>query len=80
MALATVLAIVVESHEDTSSALRGGAFATETFDLSVGLDFIVLQDRHLDLLTLVLDLLGGLIASFVRNGAVTSNNNNRLTL
>jgi hypothetical protein len=48
------------THKDTSTALSSGAFATETLDLAVGVDFVILQDGHLDLLALVLDLLGGL--------------------
>ena len=59
-ALAAVLAILVEGHEDTSTTLGRRAFTTKALDLAVGLDFIVLQDCHLDLLTLVLNLLGGL--------------------
>lgn len=47
-------------YEDTSTALSGRALATQTLDLAIGVDLVVLQDRHLDLLTLVLDLLGGL--------------------
>ena len=59
-ALATVLAIIVEGHEDTSTALRGRAFTTKALDLAVGLDLVVLQNGHLNLLTLVLNLLRGL--------------------
>ena len=59
-ALSTVLAILVEGHEDTSTALSRRAFTAEALDLAVGLDLVVLQNRHLDLLTLMLDLLGGL--------------------
>ena len=59
-ALATVLTILVEGHENTSTTLGGRAFTTEAFDLAVRLDLVVLQDSHLDLLTLVLNLLGGL--------------------
>ena len=47
------------SHEDTGTASRGGALTTETLDLAVGADLVVLEDGHLDLLPLVLDLLGG---------------------
>lgn len=50
----------MEGHEDTSTALSRRAFTAETLDLAVGLDLVVLQNRHLDLLTLMLDLLGGL--------------------
>jgi len=59
-ALAAVLAILVERHEDTGTALGSRAFTAEALNLPVRLNLIVLQDRHLDLLTLVLDLLGGL--------------------
>ena len=48
------------THEDTRTTLGVRAFATKTLDLAVGVDFVVLQDRHLNLLALVLDLLGGL--------------------
>ena len=61
----------MESHEDTSTTLCSGAFATEAFDLAVGFNLVVLQDRHLDLLTLVLNLLGSLISSRVRNCTVS---------
>ena len=58
--LAAVLTIIMEGHEDTSTALGSRALTTEALDLAVGFDLVVLQNRHLDLLTLVLDLLGGL--------------------
>ena len=58
--LAAVLAILVEGHEDTSTTLGSRAFTAEALDLAIGLDLIVLQNRHLNLLTLVLNLLGGL--------------------
>ena len=50
-----------KTYEDTSTALCVRALTTETFDLTVKVDLVVLQDRHLDLLALVLDLLGGLL-------------------
>ena len=50
----------MEGHEDTSTTLGSRAFTTEALDLSVGLDLVILQDRHLDLLTLVLNLLWSL--------------------
>ena len=74
--LAAVLTIVVESHEDASAALGRRALTTEAFDLSVRLNLVVLQDRHLDLLTLVLDLLGSLIGSLVSDHSVTRDNKN----
>ena len=48
------------TYEDTSTALSRGTLTAETLDLAVGLHLVVLQDGHLDLLALVLDLLGGL--------------------
>lgn len=49
------------TYEDTSTTLSRRALTAETLDLAVRVDLIVLKDRHLDLLALVLDLLGGLI-------------------
>ena len=49
------------THEDPRTALGVGALATEALDLAIRLDLVVLQDGHLDLLALVLDLLGGLL-------------------
>ena len=50
----------MEGHEDAGAALGGGALAAEALDLAVRVDLVVLEDRHLDLLALVLDLLGRL--------------------
>jgi len=61
-ALAAVLTVLVEGHEDTGTALSGGALTTETLDLAVRVDLVVLQDSHLDLLPLVLDLLGSVVS------------------
>ena len=49
------------TYEDTSTALSRGALTAETLDLAVGLHLVVLQDGHLDLLALVLDLLGSAV-------------------
>jgi len=62
-ALSTVLAVVVERHKDSSSAIR--ALAAKTLDLAVRLHLVILQDGHLDLLALVLDLLGGVVRLFL---------------
>lgn len=59
MTLATVLTILVLGHEDTSTTGGVRTFTTETGDLARFINLVVLQDSHLDLLTLVLDLLGG---------------------
>ena len=59
-ALAAVLTILVEGHEDTGTTLSSGTFTAKALNFSVRFDLIILQDCHLDLLPLVLDLLGGL--------------------
>lgn len=59
---------MVGSHEDTGSAGFGGALATETLDLAVRVDTVVLEDSHLNGLALVLDLLGGSVAIGVSRG------------
>jgi hypothetical protein len=51
------------AYEYSSTALCCRALPTETFDLPIGVDLVVLQNGHLDLLALVLDLLGGLKCS-----------------
>merc|ERR1711894_542565 len=58
-ALATVLAIEVGGHEDSSTTLLSGALAAQTVDLAVVVHLVVLEDGELDLPVLVLDLLGG---------------------
>jgi len=50
----------LKTYKDTSTTLSGRALATEAFNLAIGVDFVVLQNRHFSLLTLVLDFLGGL--------------------
>lgn len=45
--------------------------SSESLDLAVGSDLVVLEDGHLDLLPLVLDLLGcGLGSVIVRSGPI----------
>jgi len=61
MALATVLTVFMESHEDTSTALSVGALAAKTLDLPVRVHLVVFQDRHLNLLALVLDFFRGVV-------------------
>ena len=51
---------MTRTYEDTSTAFRAGALATETLDLAIRVDLIVFQDRHLDFFALVFNLLGGL--------------------
>jgi hypothetical protein len=59
VALATVLTVLVLGHEDTGTTSVVGALATETGDLARLVNLVELEDGHLDLGTLVLDLLGG---------------------
>ena len=47
------------SHEDTGTTGGLGALPSETLDAALRVDLVVLEDGHLDLLPLVLDLLGG---------------------
>ena len=49
-----------KTYEDTRTTLGSGALAAKTLDLAVRVHLVVLEDGHLDLLALVLDLLGGL--------------------
>jgi len=55
----TVTAIKVVGHEDTSTTDLIGAFTPQTGDLSVLINLVVFKNSELDLLTLMLDLLGG---------------------
>ena len=47
------------SHEDPGTTLLGRALSSQTVDLSVVVNLVVLQDGELHLPVLVLDLLGG---------------------
>merc|ERR1712168_1041997 len=58
MTSAAVLAVEVGSHEDASSALLVGTLTAKASDFSVLVDLVVLEDRKLDQLLLVLNLLG----------------------
>ena len=66
------------TYEDTSTALSGGALTTKTLDLAVGVDLVVLQDGHLDLLALVLDLLGGAVLLFLALLSTTTQTENKV--
>jgi len=56
---ATVLAVVHGSHENTSATGVTRALATQTLDLAVAVDLVILKHSELVLLALVLDLLRG---------------------
>jgi hypothetical protein len=59
VALTTVLAVSMLSHEDTGTAGLAGALLAKTDNLVVVIDTVVLEDGELDGLALMLDLLGG---------------------
>ena len=48
------------TYKDTSSARWSRALATKALNLTIGLHLVILEDCHLDLLALVLNLFGGL--------------------
>jgi hypothetical protein len=64
------------TYKDSSTTLSRGAFTSEAFDLAVGIHFVVLQDRHLDLLAFMLDLLRGLES----RSSVYRHHNERFTI
>jgi len=51
----------MESHEDAGTTFRVRAFSTKPLDFAVRIDFVVFQDGHLDLLSLVLNLLRSIV-------------------
>jgi hypothetical protein len=53
------LTVVHSGHEDTCTTLLGRALTSETLDLSITVNLVVLEHSQLGLLALVLDLLGG---------------------
>merc|ERR1712198_377059 len=59
MASAAVLTVEMSRHEDAGAAVLVGTLTSQASDLAVLIDLVVLEDRKLDLLSLVLDLLGG---------------------
>ena len=48
-------------HENGSTASLAGSFASETLDVTLLINFVVLQDGHTDLLVLSGLLLGGAV-------------------
>lgn len=51
----------MEGHENTSTTLSTWTLAAQALDLAVRVYLVVLQDGHLNLLTLVLDFLGSVV-------------------
>ncbi|ORY07323.1 hypothetical protein K493DRAFT_106674 [Basidiobolus meristosporus CBS 931.73] len=77
-ALATVLTVMMPSHEDTSTALGGRTLTSETGDLTVLVDLVVLENSQLDLLVLVLDLLGGSVGLLLSLLGTTTKTENQV--
>lgn len=68
MTSAAVLSIVHRRHENTSTTFWGWTFPPQTLNLSIAINFVVLEHGQLGLLALMLDLLGGgvnLLLSFL---------------
>lgn len=65
VALATVLTVLVPSHEDTSTTGGVRALTTKTGDLARFVNLVELQDSEFDLFALVLDLLGSSVGLFL---------------
>lgn len=61
MASTTVLSVVHGSHEDTGTTLLGWAFSSQSLDLAITINLVVLEHSQLGLLSLVLDLLGSAV-------------------
>merc|ERR1712112_499354 len=59
VASAAVLTVEMSRHEDTGAAILVGTLTSQASDFAVLINLVVLEDRKLDLLSLVLDLLGG---------------------
>jgi hypothetical protein len=53
------------TYKNASTTLGSRAFTAKTLDFAIGFDLVVLQDRHLNLLALMFDLLGSLCATKV---------------
>jgi len=70
--LTASLTVKVSGHKDTSTASFCGALTTQTVDLAVIIDLVVLEDGKLDLPVLVLDLLGGGVILLLALLATTS--------
>lgn len=66
------------AYEDTSTAVGIGAFPPETLDLAIRLNLVVLQDRHLDLLALMLDALGGGVGLLLALLGTTTKTKNKM--
>jgi hypothetical protein len=72
--------VKLSTYENTSTTLSCGTFSAKTLDLAVGVDLVILKNRHLDLLTLVLDLFGSLETVTVHLSAVKKKQRQKHTL
>jgi len=61
VASTAVLSVVHGSHEDASTAVLVGALSSQSLNLAIAVDLVVLENGQLGLLSLVLDLLGGVV-------------------
>jgi len=68
----------VEGHEDTSTALSSWTLAAEALNLAVRVDLVVLKNRHLHLLALVLNLLGGAVVLLLALLSTTTQTENEV--
>merc|ERR1711942_46385 len=72
MASAAVLAVEMSRHENAGTAILVGTLSSQASDLAILINLVVLEDRKLDLLSLVLDLLRGGVVLLLALLAATS--------
>merc|ERR1711875_141938 len=72
VASAAVLAIKMSRHENAGSAILVGTLTSQASDLAILIHLVILEHRKLDLLSLVLDLLGGGVVLLLALLATTS--------
>ena len=61
MASTAILSVVHGSHEDTSSAILVGTLSSQSLDLAITIDLVILENSQFGLLSLVLNLLRGVV-------------------
>lgn len=67
-ALSAVVTAFMIGHEDASTASISRAFTSQSLDLAIGINLVILENCKLDSLMLMLDLLGlsvGLLLTFL---------------
>jgi len=78
VATSAILTVGHGGHKDTSTASFLWAFSSQTLNLSVGIDLIVLEHSELDLLALVLDFLRGGVNLLLALLAATTKTQNQV--